>query len=134
MDVSQSVEHQNEQIQYWIRYLKTHLQNSDDLSIIIVGNRIDQIEDEKLRNKGSPNLESLKQSQLIYDYVMISAKQVIQIQNLLDILRRKCLSLLSKPENFMIPKLYKLTAERLQSEKKFLIGIFIFIDPFIYFF
>jgi hypothetical protein len=81
------------------------------------------VEDEKLKNQAIKHLTTLKQQKIIKEYVLTSAKKITQIQDLIEILRQQCISLLSKPERFMIPKLYKITSESLQKEGvPFLIG------------
>ena len=119
IDISHSLKNQKEHIEYWISYLKSHL-DSEDLSIIVVGNQLDKIKDNSHINGISKNLSGFKGT-MIYDSVLLSAKKVSNIDTLITILQQKCNTM--DKNKFMIPKLYKETAESLQKEDvPFLIG------------
>jgi GTPase SAR1 family protein len=112
-----------ENVEYWISYLSTHLSDSK-LSIVIAGNRIDEVKDGEQKKKIQTYFTSLK-GDLISDFVLLSALQVTNVEDLVRILQEKCQSLLLEKDKFMIPKLYKMTAESLQKSNSFLIGIII---------
>ena len=132
MDISQKIEAQKEQVEYWRNYLRTHLPDSDEFSIIIVGNRLDEVNDRNLKNETISYFTSLK-DKLIFDFVLLSAQQVTRVDELVSIFQKKCQSLLLDKDKFMIPKLYKMTAELLQSEDvSFLIGKLKFLTFFKY--
>ena len=84
------------------------------MPLIIVGNREDIVMDDKLKNETLSNLVSLKNKKLISDYVIVSAQQIRKIEELTEILRQTCPSLLSQKEKFMVPQLYEVTAKSLQ--------------------
>ena len=119
IDISKSLEIQKEQIEYWIGYLKTHLDSDEDLSIIVVGNRLDEIKDKKSEKEASTYLKEISnymedlKDKLIYGYTILSAKKVMHIEDLISVLQQKCNSF--DKTKFMIPKLYKMTAESLQN-------------------
>ena len=118
IDISDSLKNQQEHVEYWISYLKSHL-DSEELSIIVVGNQIDKIKDSQIN--GISNYLSGLKGTLIYDSVLLSAKKVSNIDTLISILQQKCNTM--DKNKFMIPKLYKITAESLQREDvPFLIG------------
>lgn len=106
-------------MEYWTKYLRTHIADSE-LSIIIAGNKLDEAKDKSL-DVVKQYFTSLK-SDLIYDFVLLSAQQVIHVDDLISVLQQKCQSLLLDKDRFTIPKLYKMTAESLQNTTSFLIG------------
>lgn len=120
IDVSKPVEFQKQQVEYWISYLKSHI-DSKDLSIIVVGNQLDKITDKNTEKEVVNYLNELKGA-MIFDYTLLSAKKVLQVDNLISIMQKRCNSL--DKTKFTIPKLYKVTAEILQNGKvPFLMGI-----------
>ena len=122
VDISKSLADQKEQVQHWLRYLKSQLEKLDNVPILLIGNKDDLISAQQ-REDTIAYFNSLKKTYPL-DYVILSARKVVNVKSFLKMLKSKCLSLLDS-NYFVIPRLYKQVAEEINQVRlqgKFLLG------------
>lgn len=106
---------QQEQVQHWLRYLKSQLKKLKDVPLILIGNKEDLISKQQRENTVE-YFESLKK-QYALEYVIVSARKLENVTSVITVLQQKCLALLNS-EYFIIPHRYKRVADRLQIVRK----------------
>ncbi len=122
VDISSSLSFQQEQVQHWLRYLNSQLKKINDVPILLIGNKDDLISTEQ-RKDTIIYFNSLKKKYSL-DYIILSARDVINVKPLLQVIKQKCFHLLDS-NYFVIPHVYKRVAEQISQFKeqgKFLLG------------
>lgn len=124
VDISLPIEEQREQVMYWLRYLKSKLRKFEDATIFMIGNKSD-LTTKQQQEESTNFFLSLKNQGYSLDWIIISARKSLNVNNLITSLSNTCKFFLKSESYFGIPRLYKQVGEKLlnmQKKGKILLG------------